>query len=577
MAQQINLTQIDTVPPSGYSINLGSESTPIETIYTTNLVVTNITGITSTTITITGGTGIEVTGSYPDFTITNTASGETITITGGTNIAINGSYPNFGIEFTGTTGSGIPAGNDREVQFNNGGSFGSSTGFTFNSGNILNINGQLSNGLGTNASGNYSHAEGFGTNASGLTSHAEGTGSVANGIASHAEGNSTRAIGDGSHSEGIQTFSIGNYSHSEGFTTTGTGISSHSEGSTTIASGIASHAEGVLTKSIGGGSHSEGLGTIAEHDYQHVSGKYNTTGETSSNTLFVIGNGENDQLRSDIFVVTTTDVTIKSLSGTTGTTRMVESTSGGTLTATKEIITAYIENPNIISGLTDDNNWDNNNDFIGTGITGTYQGQNYYDGSYYYSAVDDDVWIRLNKKRPPYKVYTALLTQSGGDSPVTNNGGILDIGVTYEIIYNSLGMDFTNVGAPNNEVGTYFVATGATPNSWGADVGIEEILAWNEGAPIVTVLENTIGNIWFTYDVVGSYFVKSNGLFTTGKTFLICTGLVPPSGDAPVSIQFSKSYSNQNELSLVVYNNGYGGIDGQLELYPASIEIRVYN
>jgi hypothetical protein len=131
MAQQINLTQIDTVPPSGYSINLGSESTPIETIYTTNLVVTNITGITSSTITITGGTGIEVTGSYPDFTITNTASGETITITGGTNIAINGSYPNFGIEFTGTTGSGTPSGNDREIQFNDNGSFGSSTGFTF--------------------------------------------------------------------------------------------------------------------------------------------------------------------------------------------------------------------------------------------------------------------------------------------------------------------------------------------------------------------------------------------------------------------------------------------------------------
>jgi hypothetical protein len=90
------------------------------------------------TVTITGGTNIEITGSYPDFgvnytgtttiqgitgitgssgvsasttdygtTIINTAPDQTVTITGGTNIQIISSYPNFGINFTGTTSGGL--------------------------------------------------------------------------------------------------------------------------------------------------------------------------------------------------------------------------------------------------------------------------------------------------------------------------------------------------------------------------------------------------------------------------------------------------------------------------------------
>ena len=33
--------------------------------------------------------------------------------------------------------------------------------------------------------------------------------------------------------------------------------------------------------------------------------------------------------------------------------------------------------------------------YTGPAITGTYQGQNYYNGSYFYTAVDDNLWIRL--------------------------------------------------------------------------------------------------------------------------------------------------------------------------------------
>ena len=117
----------------------------------------------------------------------------------------------------------------------------------------------------------------------------------------------------------------------------------------------------------------------------------------------------------------------------------------------------------------------------------------------------------------PYKVFTALLTQIGeSDQLSTDIGGDpIIVGQTYMIADNGgSGWDFTNIGAPNNNIGTYFIATGTTPNSW----GIDGQLNYNTGAPVATVLENTIGNIWFTYDSVGNYSLYSNNLFTIGKT-----------------------------------------------------------
>lgn len=121
-----------------------------------------------------------------------------------------------------------------------------------------------------------------------------------------------------------------------------------------------------------------------------------------------------------------------------------------------------------------------------------------------------------------YNVFTALLTQDTIGGFILNNNSeepvLFIIGVTYFIEENVGNADFTNIGAPNNNVGTYFIATGTTPNSWG-DGGYVN-LTYNEGAPTVIVLENTIGNIWFTYDNVGRYSINSTNLFTNGKTFL---------------------------------------------------------
>jgi hypothetical protein len=172
-----------------------------------------------------------------------------------------------------------------------------------------------------------------------------------------------------------------------------------------------------------------------------------------------------------------------------------------------------------------------------------------------------------------YKVYTALLTQSGGDDVQSISSGLLTIGVTYQIISEGANDDFTNVGAPNNNVGTYFVATGTTPNYF--DGGE---LEYNAGAPVATVLENTIGDVWFRFSGVGSYRAESSGAFTIDKT----TVSTSPKGyvDSPEDLySWDISWTNSSNEAIIIlsYFNGepaddvinYGG--------AAMIEIRVYN
>ncbi len=175
---------------------------------------------------------------------------------------------------------------------------------------------------------------------------------------------------------------------------------------------------------------------------------------------------------------------------------------------------------------------------------------------------------------PSYKVYTALVSQSGVDDPISIDTGSLTIGVTYYINNNSPGMDFTNVGAPNNIAGesTYFVATGTTPASWGSseDTG-NDTIRYNVGAPTVTVLENTIGNIWFTYSNTGIYYINSNGLFLSNKTWTYPnnTQSIPTDGGGFITFYIS----NANLLTLEASNDDIISADSN----PLRLEIRVYN
>jgi hypothetical protein len=181
---------------------------------------------------------------------------------------------------------------------------------------------------------------------------------------------------------------------------------------------------------------------------------------------------------------------------------------------------------------------------------------------------------------PAYKVYTALLTQSGGDDLQSQNSGSLTIGRTYFI--NSTpslyGSDFTNVGAPNNNTGTYFVATGTTPN-WGINPD-PDMLTYNTGAPVVTVLENTIGNIYYQYNGTGNYSIlTTNSLFTANKTYSVLQ-LWADDGISPRLGFISRASTSELNMTLTDTNGNpadtLGAISNPVYLLT-SIEIRVYN
>ena len=94
------------------------------------------------------------------------------------------------------------------------------------------------------------------------------------------------------------------------------------------------------------------------------------------------------------------------------------------------------------------------------------------------------------------------------------------------------------------------------------------------GAPVVIVLENTIGNIWFTYEDVGIYYINSSGLFTENKTFNTISDNIDLR--APNAQRFSFNYADINTLQITVYDP-IGDVGQDENLINTPIEIRVYN
>lgn len=91
------------------------------------------------------------------------------------------------------------------------------------------------------------------------------------------------------------------------------------------------------------------------------------------------------------------DGQISSLSLSGATDRLVQVDGSGIFTATQQIVSAYISSASTAASLLIDvNNWDINGNYTGmTSITGTFQGQKYYDNNYFFEAVQDNIFIRL--------------------------------------------------------------------------------------------------------------------------------------------------------------------------------------
>jgi hypothetical protein len=174
------------------------------------------------------------------------------------------------VTITSTITQVSPGSPDAGVQYNSGGGFAASANFTF-ANNTVFLSGSLLNGDQT-----------------------------------------TTLSGRNAHAEGFQTLASGYFSHTEGFRTTGSNFYAHAEGRETVAEGNSSHAEGWRSETFGQYSHAGGIWTIASGSGQTVFGKYNKRDNTDS--LFVIGNGDFNTQRRDIFLVNENHVMVGSAS-----------------------------------------------------------------------------------------------------------------------------------------------------------------------------------------------------------------------------------------------------------------------
>ena len=126
----------------------------------------------------------------------------------------------------------------------------------------------------------------------------------------------------------------------------------------------------------------------------------------------------------------------------TGTTRIVESSSGGTLSASKEIIDTFISDINLIAQLQNSNNWFGSGSAVAlnapTGTTTGYQGQWYVGGisgiPYLFFCKTDGIWIRES-------LTDTKLLQEGGTG--ANLSGTTASGI---ITMNATGTSLTNSG-----------------------------------------------------------------------------------------------------------------------------------
>ena len=183
-----------------------------------------------------------------------------------------------------------------------------------------------------------------------------------------------------------------------------------------------------------------------------------------------------------------------------------------------------------------------------------------------------------------YKVYTALLTQSGptgivmyvnsdlsswnpGDIVSSDNGAsgtidtISEIGVSYYSIT-------LLVGATGSWETSVSIGEGISPLAF---YNIDSFIPGTTGAPVATVLENTIGNIIWTRSDVGDYRGTLSNLFDNPDKTSI---LLDNSENASFAINI-RGIDNPNTIYIQTKDVTANFLDGAL--YRAFIEIRVYN
>lgn len=197
----------------------------------------------------------------------------------------------------------------------------------------------------------------------------------------------------------------------------------------------------------------------------------------------------------------------------------------------------------------------------------------------------------LSKKvgEKSYKVFTALLSQNGTvDSTKTvgnSNGGPLKQvttlykGATYTIDENPNNTDLSALGAPNSSVGTKFIsALDADLVAYNLDVAV--VLSFNQAGIIAQVLDNTIGDVWFTYEGIGIYAMRSDNLFPLEKTTTFNSTFYSFNTESVVTLStpsLETNTENMIKLTAATIGNGSLVLNDGLIIPGVLLEVRVYN
>jgi len=202
------------------------------------------------------------------------------------------------------------------------------------------------------------------------------------------------------------------------------------------------------------------------------------------------------------------------------------------------------------------------------------------------NTTEDAAWKQI---APKYKVFTALLSQDGvADSTKTvgnSDGGPLkqvttfSKGATYVIDENPNNTDLSALGAPNSLVGTRFISTlDADLVAYGLDVDV--VFSFNQAGIRAQVLDNTIGDVWFTYEGIGVYALRSDNLFTLEKTTTFNSTFYNFATESIVTLSTPSWETNTDgmiKLTAASMGNGPLGLNDGLMGTPVLLEVRVYN
>lgn len=135
------------------------------------------------------------------------------------------------------------------------------------------------------------------------------------------------------------------------------------------------------------------------------------------------------------------------------------------------------------------------------------------------------------------------------------------------------------IGRNESEMSVANFATAIASPGSGSTYKVYTALLTQTGSnpPIATVLENTLGEISFTYISTGAYGINSADLFTLGKTMITTVTFLSGVGMGLQTVNCMNNTIDNTKSLLVIKTNsaGFGQVDDKLLNTP--IEIRVYN